>query len=179
MNGYPFVRFDGVISRDGRVYTKRQRRSMPHQGFVAQILVTETGCRADEYQAMRTQRGRPSSNMHWNLGSPEALYSRRRVCTRCPLYVANVRQLIILPDGGKSGEPALSLWRPRARAVNWEQTYPKLRCLGWAVSWGERLMVPDADPVYKVDRCGAVAARIRRESLINKYISRSTFRQHI
>src|SRR5262245_58001978 len=26
----------------------------------------------------------------------------------CPLYVANVRQLIILPDGEKSGEPALS-----------------------------------------------------------------------
>jgi hypothetical protein len=30
----------------------------------------------------------------------------------CPLYVANVRQLISLPDGEKSGEPALSLWRP-------------------------------------------------------------------
>ena len=30
----------------------------------------------------------------------------------CPLYVANVRQLIILLDGEKSGEPALSLWRP-------------------------------------------------------------------
>lgn len=31
---------------------------------------------------------------------------------RRPLYVASVRQMIILPDGEESGEPAASLWRP-------------------------------------------------------------------
>ena len=51
-----------------------------------------------------------------------------------PLYVANVRQLIILPDGEKSGEPALSVWRP-SPTDKFGPAFSKLRCLGWTVSW--------------------------------------------
>src|SRR3954471_14157232 len=59
------------------------------------------------------------------------------------------------PDGEESGEPASSLWRT-TRAVDPAPLfhaplfrYPGTRC--------------GADPVYKVDQCGAVAVRTRRE----------------
>jgi hypothetical protein len=128
--------------------------SIPNaKGVLCRIRASLHGCwltqivsRADEYQAMRTQRGRPSSNMHWNLGTPEALYSRR---VSLPVVPCTLRM-----SGNRS------FCRMARKAVS-------LRC-----PFGDQARAVESAPLFKAPlfRLGGILGRVRTQILCTRLI---------